>query len=106
MGGFAFFARVTGPDGPGEEQEVTDVLTVVAPSEGRHVVEALVRHESDAVAMEEVPGGTPRTVRTFGAIDSTCSIDVDVRAGGAIAIVMHATPGACELGPDGDPPPT
>ena len=100
LGGFAFFARATGPDGPGAETEIRGELELLATAPAGYLVEVWARHESDAVAMEDVPGGTPRTVRTFGAVDAACSIEVDVASGETIRLVMRATPGRCELEPD------
>ncbi|HEX7222768.1 MAG TPA: hypothetical protein VF231_05935 [Candidatus Limnocylindrales bacterium] len=97
LGGYAFFARATGPAGPGPEAEIRDGLVVEAPAAGSYLVEAWSRHESDAVAMEDVPGGTPRTIRTFGRVDATCSAEVSVGAGETVGLVMRATPGHCEL---------
>jgi hypothetical protein len=100
LGGFAFFARATGPSGPGTESEIGNELVIGALGPGAYVVEARTRHESDAVEIQEVPGGTPRNVRSFGADDAACSAQVEVASAATVRLVMRATPGHCELVPD------
>lgn len=98
LGGFAFFGRLTGAEGPGEEFEITNDTAFEVPV-GAWLVETWVRQVSDAIEMREVPGGTPQMIRSFGEVIVQCRTEIAVADGDAVELVLRATPGGCEIAP-------
>lgn len=98
LGGFAFFGRLTGAEGPGEEFEITNDTAFEIPA-GSWLVETWVRQVSDAIEMREVPGGTPQMIRSFGEIMVQCRTEIAVADGDAVELVLRATAGGCEVAP-------